>query len=199
MAMYLRKLGVPYEITKNNNIDRTARELARERLKISYLDLGLTKGQGHKRQGSYHHTQKGKIANKLRGSLRQMVGVAREDIIITCRKDLWYDTNGQKSSFAKGARLAKARWLHKSTKGTNEYAECTHAIHMYDINLSPSIAKFLDVSKEEEDLWRQSELIQWLYRTNLRDYDSDKEVHLHVTSKAMIKLVENWLSDDPIQ
>ena len=45
MAMYLKKLKVPYEINKNNNIDRSAREQAKERLNISYLDLGLTKAQ----------------------------------------------------------------------------------------------------------------------------------------------------------
>ena len=70
---------------------------------------------------------------------------------------------------------------------------------MFDLNLNPSVKKFLDVSKEDEDLWKQSELIQWLYRTDLRNQDSDKEVHLHVTSKPMQELVENWLSDDPIQ
>ncbi len=75
-----------------------------------------------------------------------MVGVARKDIIITCRKDLWHDKNGDLSRFAKDTRLAKANWVHKSTKGTNDYRNCTQAIHMFDINLNPSIAKFLDVS-----------------------------------------------------
>ena len=70
---------------------------------------------------------------------------------------------------------------------------------MFDLNLNPSVKKFLDVSKEDEDLWKQSEMVQWLYRTDLRNQDSDKKVHLHVTSKAMQDLIENWLSNDPIQ
>jgi hypothetical protein len=199
MAMYLKKLKVPYEINKNNNIDRTAREQAKERLNITYLGLGLTKAQGYKRQGAWGSKLRGKIANKLKNRCKQMVGVAREDIMVTCRKDLWFDQNDEISSFAKDARLAKANWVHKSTKGTNAYRNCTHAIHMFDLNLNPSVKKFLDVSKEDEDLWKQSEMIQWLFRTDLRNQDSDKKVHLHVTSKAMQDLIENWLSNDAIQ
>ena len=200
MAMYLTKLGVPYEISTNNNIDRSAREQARDRLNISYLDLGLTKAQGYKRQGNWGGKLKATIANKLMNTRgRHMKGISPENIIITCRKDLWFDKNDEISSFAKGARLAKANWVHKSTKGTNAYRNCTHAVHMFDLNMNPSVKKFLNVSKEDEDLWKQSELIQWLYRTDLRNQDSDKEVHLHMTSKAMQELVENWISDDPIQ
>jgi len=155
---------VPYEINKNNNIDRTAREQAKERLNISYLDLGLTKAQGYKRQGAWGGKLGRKIANKLKNRCKQMVGVAREDIMVTCRKDLWFDQNNEISSFAKDARLAKANWVHKSTKGTNAYRNCTHAVHIFDLNLNPSVKKFLDVSKEDEDLWKQSEMIQWLYK-----------------------------------
>ena len=70
---------------------------------------------------------------------------------------------------------------------------------MFDLNLNPSVKKFLNVSKAQEDLWKQSELIQWIYRTDLRNQGSGKEIHLHVTSKSMQELVENWLSSDPIQ
>ena len=199
MAMYLDKLKIPYEINKNNNMDISAREAAKGRLNISYLDLGLTKAQGYKRQGSWGSKLKATIANSLKNRCKQMVGVAREDIMVTCRKDLWFDTNGKVSSFAKDARLAKANWVHKSTKGTNDYRNCTHAIHMYDINLNPSVKKFLGASKEQEALWEQSELIQWLYRTDLRNQDSDKKIHLHITSKPMQELVDNWLSDYPKQ
>ena len=128
-----------------------------------------------------------------------MKGISPENIIVTCRKSLWLDKNGEISSFAKGTRLAKARWLHKSTKGTNKYRKCTHAVHIYDLNLHPAVQKYLDMSEDQQDLWRQSELIQWLYRTDLRNYDSKQQIHLHITSMAMMKLVENWLSDDPIQ
>jgi len=200
MAMYLRKLGVPYEVSKNNNIDRSAREQARDRLNISYLDLGLTKAQGYKRQGNWGGKLKATIANKLMNTRgRHMKGISPENIIITCRKDLWFDKNDEISSFAKDARLAKANWVHKSTKGTNAYRNCTHAVHMFDLNMNPSVKKFLNVSKEDEDMWKQSELIQWLYRTDLRNQDSDKKIHLHITSKPMQELVENWLSEDPIQ
>ena len=202
MAMYLRKLGVPYEVSTSDNIDKSSRAEARERLKINYVDLALTGSQGHGQQGEWVRnpaTQK-KVASKLRGTRgRHMKGVSPEKIIITCRKSLWFDKEGRASNFAKDARLAKARWLHKATKGTNDYRLCTHAIHVFDLNLHPAVQKFLSITEDQQDLWRQSELIQWLYRTDLRNRDSDQDVYLHMTSKAMMRLVENWLSEDPIQ
>ena len=201
MAMYLNKLGVPYEVSKNNNIDVAARDTARKRLNINYLDLGLTKAQGYKRQGSWGAKTQQKIANKLHNTkTRKMKGVPAEDIMVTCRKDLWVNKKDDSPTlFSKASRLNNANWVHKSTKGTNAYRHCTHAVHLFDLNLNPSVKKYLDVTKEQEDLWKQSELIQWLYRTDLRNEDSDKDIHLHVTSKAMKELVENWLSNDPIQ
>ena len=202
MAMYLRKLGVPYEISKSDNIDKSARQAARERLNITYLNLALTGSQGHGQQGEWvrNPTIRKKVSTKLMNTRgRHMKGISPENIIVTCRKSLWLDKNGEISSFAKGTRLAKAKWLHKSTKGTNKYRKCTHAVHIYDLNLHPAVQKYLDMSEDQQDLWRQSELIQWLYRTDLRNYDSKQQIHLHITSMAMMKLVENWLSDDPIQ
>lgn len=200
MAMYLDKLGVDYSIDTNNNVDGEARRRARQRLSVNHIDLGLSKAQGYHRQGMWGKQVKSKIANKLKNTKdRGMKGVIPENIMITCRKDVWLDKDGEISTFAKDARLTKAKWVHKSTKGTNAYRNCTHAIHMYDLNLNPSVKKYLGISNEQEDLWRQSELLQWLYRTDLRESKSDQDIHLHVTSKNMGRLVENWLSDDPIQ
>jgi hypothetical protein len=90
-------------------------------------------------------------------------------------------------------------WVHKSTKGTNAFRNCTHAVHIFDLNLNPSVKKYLGISDEQEQLWRQSELIQWIYRTDLRNLDSSNSIHLYIASLAMKKLIENWLSDDPMQ
>lgn len=199
MARYLDRHHVPFTIKNNINVDKTARDEARRRLNIYYLDLGLTKAQGYKRQGNWSNKVKDKIANKLRNLRgRQLKSVALENIMITCRKDVWFDNSGDITDFPTAARLSKARWVHKSTKGTNAYRDCTHAIHLYDINLNPSVKKFLGMSKEQEDLWKQAELIQWIYRTDLRN-GSDRPVALYLTSAPMLELVENWLSDSPIQ
>ena len=197
MALYLDKLNIPYEIQKDNLIDRNARIEAKRRLSIRVLDLKLAKAQGYKRQGNWSRDILVKIANKLHNTrTRKMKGVCPNDIIITCRKDLWYDKNGNISTFAKKSRLNKVNWVHKSTKGTNAYRNCTHAIYIYDLNLHPSVKKFLGVTQEQEDHWKQSEFIQWLYRTDLRNQNSNKEINLYVSSEAMHDLIEDWLSND---
>ena len=200
MAAYLRKHCIQYIVQKDEDKDLQARAVAKVRLKMEYVNLGLRTGLGYHRQGKLNRKNKGKIANKFKNlRSRQLKGVPVSDIMVTCRNDLWKDSAGVANGFAKDCRLAKAKWCHKSTKGTNDYRNCTHAIHLYDINLNPSVKKFLELTGEQEDLWRQSELIQWLYRTDLRNGDSDKPTELYMCSDKMMKLIENWLSESPMQ
>jgi hypothetical protein len=199
MARFLDRQNIPFTIEKNTALDKEARDQARNRLNIHYLDLGITKAQGYTGQGKWSKGVKAKVTNKLRNLRgRPLRGLAPERIMITCRKDIWYGSNEKLTSFPTAARMNKAKWVHKSTKGTNAFKDCTHAIHIYDINLNPSVKKFLKMSTEQEDLWRQSELIQWIYRTDLRN-DSNRPVEFYITSKPMKELVENWLSDNPMQ
>ena len=43
----------------------------------------------------------------------------------------------------------------------------------------------------EEDQYALSELIQWIFRSALRD---NKEITLYIPSKRMRKLLENWIN-----
>ena len=85
---------------------------------------------------------------------------------------------------AKKSRLKEVKWCHKSTKGTNEYRECTHAVHMYDLHLNPAVCKFLNLDEKAQDAWRTSELVQWAYRTSIRN-DVGGPVNIFFASERM--------------
>lgn len=196
MAMYLRRNQVPFDVDVSDNEERSIREHDKKRLEIIKLDLG-TGALGHHRQGSLHPATQKKIAGRIknergRGALK---GVDADSILVTCRKSLWESDNGKPTEFRKATKLGRASWCHKSTKGTNKYKDCTHAVHIYDLNMNPSIKKFLGATDEDEDNWRLSELVQWLYRTNLRDRRETKPVKLLCSSDNNIRLFQEWLKE----
>ena len=120
-----------------------------------FLDLCSKTGFGYKRQGNLTPKMKSRIVNKLKNPRSRLLkGVPACNIMVTCRKDLYFEVSGKVTRFAKDARIAKFMWCHKSTKGTNKYRNCTHAIHFYDINLNPAVKQYLEMSKEQENLWR---------------------------------------------
>lgn len=201
MAAYLRKFGIPYSVDSDEALDATMRKKAKQCLDIRYLDLGSDKAFGYKRQGSLHPSVRNKIGNKLKNLKgRELKGIPTDKIMVTMRKSVWFDERtGKPSDIPRKGRLGKAHWCHKSTKGTNSYRECLAAIHIYDLNLNPAIVKFLGMDKEQVDEWRTSELIQWTYRTSIRN-EVTEPVIIYFASEAMKDLFEQWVYglDDPV-
>lgn len=198
MAMYLDKRGIAYEIDTDPDADRLVRQRAKQKLVIDNMKISKGVKLGYAAQGKWFHDKQRKVGSSVKNlKYNHMNGIDPEKILVTCRKDVWDGKNGR-STFKEQGRLAKSKWCHKSTKGTNKYRDCTHAIHIFELNMNPSIAKYLGVDSDKEDLWRQSELIQWLFRTDIRNKESG-EVHVWFADPTCRDLVDNWMSDTPIQ
>jgi hypothetical protein len=69
---------------------------------------------------------------------------------------------------------------------------------LYDINLNPAVSKFLSMTEEEEDAWRTSELVQWIYRTSIREQVGG-EVEVFFASHNMKELVEDWMNNTKVR
>ena len=49
------------------------------------------------------------------------------------------------------------------TRGTNDYAHCSHLIYLYDQHMNPLVARWLeDNSRAFDDAYALTELIQWV-------------------------------------
>jgi len=197
---YLNKLGIPYEIDVDPEEERSFKVLARQLIdvrSISRLDKG---------SWSYSGQSKGGVAAQVVSSALQqlrrkdLAGVALDCIIITCRKDRWYlegKSQGAKrraGPYAKGSRLFEgSHWLANTTRGTNDFSHCSHAIYLYDQHMNPYIRQWLglDGDREANDRYALSELIQWVYRTRVR---KGEPIVLYLPCKRMRRLFTEWLA-----
>ena len=101
----------------------------------------------------------------------------------TCFKDFKNQCKGK--GYSKGFVSCNAR-------ATNEYRHKKNLAYVVNIFNNPMILKFFrskDV-KVDENTFALSELIQWMFRSQLRD---GKKINIYIPSKRMRTLLENWL------
>ena len=79
-----------------------------------------------------------------------------------------------------------------NSRATNEYKDKTNCAYLINRYYKPTINNFF-VDKGvriDEDVWSLSELIQWLFRSAIRE---EKEINLYIPSKRMRNLLITWL------
>ena len=136
---YLRKLQLPYEVEEDEDLEAMFLQKAASLITVEDIPA-LSK---HKL--SYTGQQKGQRLTKYVASLnnalknlkaRKLSSVDVENILITCKKDAWIvasnDNKTKAGVFAKNSRLSEANWVANTTRGTNDYAHCSHLIYLYD-------------------------------------------------------------------
>ena len=122
---------------------------------------------------------------------RELQNVEANDIMITCIKSAWEETN-KLGGFKRGSRLGAALWVANTTRGTNRYAHCSHAIYLYDQNLNPTLTRWLSVDDPNafNDAYALTELIQWLYRSRIR---KGEPITVFIPSERMERIFRSWL------
>lgn len=192
MVGYLRRLGIPFRIDRTD--DTAFRAGFKQRLSIKDIPALRDVSMTHTQQDQMKATGAKKVANalmNLRG--RELVGVPQEKIMLSCNKGKWHDKfDKPQGPFAKGSKLSLANFLPKTTRGTNKYRHCSHAVYMNDLRLNPAEKEWLCWSKEDEEAWAISELIQWVMRSRLRD---GEDVSLYLASGRMKALLEDYLNN----
>lgn len=80
-------------------------------------------------------------------------------------------------------------------RGTNDYQDRTCL--MYGINwyVNPEIMKFFSSRNIaiNQDKIALSTLLQWIWRSNIRVADSDRQINIYIPSKRMRTLLTDWL------
>lgn len=111
---------------------------------------------------------------------------------------IWTTFSGYESDIVKGTKnFSKRRFVPCNTKATNEYIDSTIAIYL--CNRYPNVmldglfsAKGINLDKE---LFALSELLQFIFRTNIREVRSTKPVYVLVPNKRMRNLLADWLKN----
>ena len=130
------------------------------------------------------------------GKSGQLSDVQAENILITCAKDGWFKKGNVNVAgpFASGSKLFQgANWVAKVTRGTNDYAHCSHLIYLYDQYMNPYVAQWLeDNTRAFDDAYALTELSQWVWRSRIR---RGEPITLYLPSPRMRGIFEKWLSN----
>ena len=87
-----------------------------------------------------------------------------------------------------------AEWLPNTTRGTNKYLHCTHAIYLYEQNVNPILLRWLNADNAEfRAAYALTEMVQWLWRSQLR---RGKAVDVYMPSRRMREIIQRWLLDE---
>lgn len=192
MVGYLRRLGIPFRIDRTD--DAAFKHGLRQRLEVKDIPALRDTQMTHTAQDKMRKEGAKKVSTalmNLRG--RELKGVDPADIMLSCNKSKWHDQDERpKGLFAQGSKLSLCNFLPKTTRGTNKYRHCSHAVYLNDLRLNPAEKEWLGWSKEDEEAWALSELIQWVMRSRLRD---GEDVSLYLASGRMKALLEDFLEN----
>lgn len=204
MAAYMRRHGIKYSTEFDPVEDAQFRKRARElvtvhsmpRLKDVPFSYSAQDKEARKRNPGSIVSQALYRAQRTEGELK---GVDKDKIMLTCAKACWYakgnDRLGRAGVFSQGSRLFDgAHWVPNTTRGTNDYAHCSHLVYLWDQHANVNVSRFLGVDDERHrDLYAVSELLQWVWRSRVR---RGEPITLFLPSTRMRKLWARWLNGE---
>lgn len=96
-----------------------------------------------------------------------------------------YQTTLQGKGYTKGFVSCNAR-------ATNDFKEKTNLAYLCNRYYNPIIKQFFIDKKVtiNEDIWALSELIQWMFRSAIRE---NKPINIYIPSERMRRLLQEWL------
>ena len=199
---FLEKHQIDYRVLRSSKCNQEFQQRARENLKIHRMPSLDKVSFGYSKQTSYKPKSKevGSIRNALKNlKQRDLVGVDLKNLIITCAKQNWFHRSGSSyneakpSLFSIDSRMFKgANWLPNTTRGTNDYLHCTHAIYLYEQNANPILLNWLNANDAQfKSDYSLTEMVQWIWRTRVR---RGEPVHVYMPSKRMRGLLQAWLT-----
>ena len=89
------------------------------------------------------------------------------------------------------------RFIPLNTRATNEYKNCNNIAYCCNRFMSPDYVEYFRINNVtvDEDLFALSELIQWIWRSAIRD---GKPINLYIPSSRMRNILINWLNNENI-
>lgn len=204
MLPYLSRLGLEVNHQTDPILEAEWKKRCREKVEVvdiaSLAKIKLTDSSQEK------ISQSSLAAKKISTALsslrrRQLKDVPLENILITCKKRMWYrSAKGPKETrrpqsgplSSKSDLFRGTNWIANTTRGTNDYKHCTHLIYLYDQFPAPALVQWLEMDEAYQavaERYALTELIQWLFRSAIRD---NNPVTLYLPSERMRKIFDNW-------
>lgn len=206
MAAYLKRVGIPFKIDKDPEVNREylkkAKALLTVKLMKNLTDLRFS-FNGQKKMSPKDAKKVAKQLHNL--AYRELKDIHREDIIVTCAKDSWFEGGrswddlegtGKKPrpvKFSKGSGLFAVNWLPNTTRGSNRWSHCSHVIYLHDQFASPEVQHWLGMDGEWLDRYALTEAVQLIWRSRIR---KGEPTTVYFASQRMHDVFMEWLNQD---
>ena len=198
---YLEKMDLPYQLEIDDELEADFKE--KSQTLITFADTKALEEVNFTYTKQTKYSEKSKETKVVRSGLknwraRHVKDVPLENIMVTCAEANWRDSKAFKSGklklrgFAKTTGLGKVNWVANQTRGTNDYSHCSHLVYLYDKHPMPPITQWLGCpTKEFRDAYGLTELIQWIWRSRIRN---GEPITLYLPSPRMKRLLLDWLN-----
>ena len=121
--------------------------------------------------------------------VRNKCNARKEDVLWTSFKDYANALASDKMTCSKH----KGNWIAWNTKATNKYSDKTVLVYLLNVFPIPVIKDYLenDKFKYNEDDYALSALLQWIWRSAIRN---GKKVKIYIPPPRMRQLLTDWLN-----
>ena len=126
-----------------------------------------------------------RLAKNVRNVQKNIYKCSVNDFIWTTYSDFEEDVHDKN---------IKHRFLTWNKKAVNDYRTCHYLAFGINIFAQPDAYKYFKHHgvMMDCDLWALSEMIQWIWRSAIRD---GEEIWIYIPSKRMRTLLENWIDE----
>ncbi len=140
-------------------------------------------------RSAYNKAKVQQLKNNFHNFSQNIVKAKSGDIMWTCYKNVRKDLKGK--GYSKS-------FVSCNSRGTNDYQDRTCLMYGCNWFEKPEILKFFSQRgiKVNQDAIALSALLQWIWRSNIRVADSDRQIDIYIPSKRMRGLLNDWLSHD---
>jgi hypothetical protein len=213
MRAYLEAEGVSFDLRTvtdkgarlvpwSTAAERDAKERIRRRLKIyeGKLNEAGRAPPGTRAQplskGWFTHGRAA-VSNKLQTATTNFFRWHSRNGVDT-RQFAWTTFKAQRTALVGKGYRHHTQWIPLNAKATNDYRHKTVLAYLANRFCIPEIKGYFESRGVDvyEDLYALSELVQWLWRSAIRDDREPRDVHVYVPSGRMRDLLTLWLSYD---
>jgi hypothetical protein len=130
------------------------------------------------------------LSNKMR-TFKTLYKVKSKDLYWTCFSDYHKELAKINSR-----NVPIRRYVPCNIKATNEYQNCHFVAYLCNRMINPNLSHFFE-SKDivfDNNLYALSELIQVIWRSNIRVADSTDKVYVYIPNRRMRELFKDWLA-----
>ncbi len=172
---------IPHDGTINNDFKALIDIYDGDLNEIGKMNNGLTKTWYEKPTNKLNLA---KLKNNIRNFFRNVYNAKSKEIIWTTYKNYKEKLKGEGYS---------SSFVECNCRATNVYGDRAFVAYCVNLHQRPMIKRYVNMSNEQEQLWALSEMLQWIWRSAIRN---GQRITLYVPSKRMRDLLIQWLNNE---